>query len=184
MFVLLLASPSRVYTQSFKLTYSIHPTMHQFHTMCVHFCHKMRYLSNALWDLWDRSIGLLPHTYNCGLRMRRECRERFPRHRLRRKPLGADPSTHHGSCVTHVPWCMSGSLTRDGGENLPGIPGASTRNFTYLVRGPYRRILWESIGMYINIYKHNDDQGPFRCKTSQSLESTELSVEWSYRSEI
>ena len=23
-------------------------------------------------------MGLLPDTYNCGLRMRRECRERFP----------------------------------------------------------------------------------------------------------
>ena len=25
-------------------------------------------------------MGLLPDTQNCGLRMRRECRERFPRH--------------------------------------------------------------------------------------------------------
>ena len=44
--------------------------------------------------------------------MRRECRERFPRHRLQRKPLVNDPGMHHGTCVTHVPWCMSGSLTR------------------------------------------------------------------------
>ena len=42
---------------------------------------------------------------------------------------------HHGTCVTHVPWCMSGSLTRGGGENVPGISGAyATRNFTYLAR--------------------------------------------------
>ena len=27
------------------------------------------------------TMGLLPDTQNCGLRMRRECRERFPRHR-------------------------------------------------------------------------------------------------------
>ena len=52
--------------------------------------------------------------------MRWECRERFPRHRLQRKPLVSDPGMHHGTCVTHVPWCMSGSLTRDGGENVPG----------------------------------------------------------------
>ena len=26
-------------------------------------------------------IGLLPDTQNCGLRIRRECRERFPHHR-------------------------------------------------------------------------------------------------------
>ena len=45
-----------------------------------------------------------------GLRMRRECRERFPRYHLQRKPLVSDPGMH-------VPWCMSGSLTRGGGEN-------------------------------------------------------------------
>ena len=31
---------------------------------------------------------------------------------------------HHGTCVTHVPWCMSGSLACGDGENVPGIPGA------------------------------------------------------------
>ena len=81
--------------------------------------------------------GPLARYVNCGLRVRRECRERFPRHRFQRKPLVRDPGMHHGTCVSHVPWCMSGSLTRGGGENIPGIPGAcATRNFTYLVRGP------------------------------------------------
>ena len=65
--------------------------------------------------------------------MRRECRERFPFHRLHRKPLVSDPGMNHGTCVTHVPWCMSGSLSRSGGENVPGIPGTcATHNFTYL----------------------------------------------------
>ena len=50
--------------------------------------------------------------------MRRECRERFPRHRLRRKSLVTDPSVHHRTCVTHVPWCMSGSLTRVAGKRF------------------------------------------------------------------
>ena len=70
--------------------------------------------------------------------MRRECWERFPHHRLERKPLVRDPGMHHGTCVTHVSWCMLGSLIRghDGGENVPGIPGACTTcNFTYLTRG-------------------------------------------------
>ena len=48
----------------------------------------------------------------------------FPRRRFKRKPLVSDPSMHHGTCVTHVPWCMSGSLTCGDGENVPGIPGA------------------------------------------------------------
>ena len=54
----------------------------------------------------ERHMGLLPDTQNWGLRMRRECRERFPRHRGL-----AIPDMHHGTCVTHVPWCMPGSLT-------------------------------------------------------------------------
>ena len=84
-------------------------------------------------------MGLLPDAQNCGLRMRRECRERFPCHRLtKRNPLVRDPGIHHGTCVTHVPWCMSGSLTPGGGENVPDIPGAcATRNSTYLARDPW-----------------------------------------------
>ena len=51
-------------------------------------------------------MGLFPDTYTCGLFMCRECRERFPRLRGL-----SDPDMHHGTCVTHVPWCMPGSLT-------------------------------------------------------------------------
>ena len=89
-------------------------------------------------------MGLLPDTQNCGLRMCRECRERFPHHQHQRKPLVSDPGMHHGTCVTHVPWCMSGSLNPGGRENVPGIPGAcTTRNFMYLVRDPYNNtMLW------------------------------------------
>ena len=62
--------------------------------------------------------------------------------RLQRKSLVSDPGVHHGTCVTHVPWCMSGSLTHGGGENVPGIPGAcATYNFAYLVRGPWSVII-------------------------------------------
>ena len=74
--------------------------------------------------------------------MRLECWERFPRHWFQRKLLVSDPGMHHGTCVTHVPWCMSGSLTPGGGENVPGIPGAcAIRNFAYLARGPFNRFL-------------------------------------------
>ena len=59
--------------------------------------------------------------------------------KLQRKTLVSDPGMHHGTCVTHVPWCMSGSLTRGSGENVPGILGAcATRNFAYLARGPWK----------------------------------------------
>ena len=58
----------------------------------------------------------------------------------------SDPEMHHGTCVTHVPWCMPKSLTSGllwsrWRENVPGIPGASaTHSFTYLVRGPWAHI--------------------------------------------
>ena len=48
------------------------------------------------------AMGLLPDTQNCGLRMCRECRERFPRHRLRMKPQISDPGLHYGTCVKLV----------------------------------------------------------------------------------
>ena len=74
----------------------------------------------------------------CGSRMRQECRESFIRHRFQRKPLVSDPGMHHGTCVAHVPWCMSGSLTHGGGESVPGIPDTrATRNLTYLAGGPW-----------------------------------------------
>ena len=69
--------------------------------------------------------------------MRHECRDRFPTRKV------SDPDIHQGTCVMHVPWWMPGSLTSSFlwsrcGENVPGIPGAcATRNFTYLVRGPW-----------------------------------------------
>ena len=43
--------------------------------------------------------------------------------RLHRKPLVSDPGMHHGTCVSHVPWCMSGLLTRYGGKKtFPAFP--------------------------------------------------------------
>ena len=64
----------------------------------------------------------------------------FPTTDFQRKPLVSDPDMHYGMFVTHVSWCMSGSLTHDGGENVPGISSAcTTLNFTFLARGPCQR---------------------------------------------
>ena len=55
---------------------------------------------------WTRGVsihGLLTRYVKSRLRMHRDCRERFPRHRLQRKLLVSDPEMHHGTCVTHVP---------------------------------------------------------------------------------
>ena len=87
-------------------------------------------------------MGPLPDTKNCGLRMRRECRERFPRHRFQRKLLVSDPDMHHGTCVTHVPWCMSGSLNRGGGGKR-SRHSRRMRNSQFYVSGkrPMKQVL-------------------------------------------
>ena len=72
--------------------------------------------------LWRPGImGLLPDAQNCGLCMSWECRERFPHHQHQMNPSVSDTNMHHGTCVTHVPWCMSGSLTRGGGKTFPAF---------------------------------------------------------------
>ena len=127
--------------------------------------------------LWNFSfekrntMDLLPDTWNCGLCMRRECREHFTRHRLQRKPLVIDPGMHHGTCYTHVPWHMSGSPTRGGGENVPGIPvPCTTRNFKYLARGPflilYYNLCWKSV---FNFYDTLNSRFVITGTTSSNL---------------
>ena len=60
------------------------------------------FIKYAQWNLSVNGNGLLPDTYNCGLCMCRECRERFSLHRVQREPLVSDPGMHHGTCVMHV----------------------------------------------------------------------------------
>ena len=76
---------------------------------CVHCNRRNGVTCMSLWRLvsvkapgYPLIMGLLPDKHNCGLRMRRECRNPFPCHRRLAN-----------TCVTHVPWCMSGSLTSD-----------------------------------------------------------------------
>ena len=89
--------------------------------------------------VFNTSHGLIPDTWHYGLCMRRECRERIPRHSGLAIP----------TCITASAWRICRDVCRDrylavsfdvgGGENVPGIPGAcATRNFTYLARSSLR----------------------------------------------
>ena len=84
-------------------------------------------------------MSLIPDTQNCGLCMRRECRERFPRHRGLAIP----------TCITARAWRTCHDACRDrllavsfevgGVENVPGFPGAcATSNVACLVRDPWQ----------------------------------------------
>ena len=68
-------------------------------------------------------------------------------------PRVSDSDMHHGRCVTHVPWCMSGSLT----SGFLWIPyrwkrtgACATLNFTYLVWGPW----CGGISLIITLVRH------------------------------
>ena len=58
-------------------------------------------------------------------------------------PRISDPDMHDGMCVTHVPWCMTGSLTSGflwSRWRCTVAVHEQTRNFTYLARGPWHRL--------------------------------------------
>ena len=106
-------------------------TFHQIWTVSKELLVKLVPYKNSAWASYQiRSIAGCACAGNAG--------NVFPHRRLQRKPLVSDPAMHHDTCVTHVPWCMSRSLSPGGGENVPGIPGAcATRNVSYLARGPW-----------------------------------------------
>ena len=93
-------------------------------------------------DVLNCSMGLLPDTQNCGLRMRRECWERFPP-----PQWFSNPDMHHGTCVTHVPWCMPGLLTSGFlWSRCQGKRSRRMRNPRFCVSGK------RSIGLWTHLY--------------------------------
>ena len=127
---------------TFKLnTYTCTYLPFSFHILilCIDYSIEKQYLL----------MGLLHDT--C-MRMRREWQEHFPAADSKRNRLLAIPA-----CITARASCKCrdacrGRLTRDNGENVPGIPGAyATRSFTYLARGPWRSWYWS----LVNWQTHN-----------------------------
>ena len=55
-------------------------------------------------------LWALARYINCRVRMCRECRDRFPRHRFQRKPLVSDRGMHHGTCDACFPFQWTPSL--------------------------------------------------------------------------
>ena len=79
----------------------------------------------------------------------------FPRDRLHRKPLVSDPDMDQGTCVTHVPWCLSGSLTRGRGENVPDIPSACASATLRIWQETHWGVLrWELIVNYLSFFQN------------------------------
>ena len=60
-------------------------------------------------------------------------------------------SRHESRHVHIVPWCMSGSLARDGGQKFPGA--CATRSLAYLVKGLYCEPQITEILAYVQHYQ-------------------------------
>ena len=63
----------------------------------VNMASDMLFSRSILYVFYSRN-GPLTRYINCGLRIRRECRLCFPRHRFQRTLLVSDPSIYHGTC--------------------------------------------------------------------------------------
>ena len=83
-------------------------------------------------------MGLLPDTENCRLRMRRECRERFPLQPISKESASyrsrhASRHVRHARAVMHV----GIAYLRWRGKRSRHSRRMRTRNFAYLARGPW-----------------------------------------------
>ena len=86
-------------------------------------------------------MGLLPDTQNCRLRMRRECRERFPppptsKENASWRSRHASRHVRHARAVMRVG--IAYPLRR--GKRSRHSRRMRTRNFTYLARGPWHNV--------------------------------------------
>ena len=78
---------------------------------------------HAVWlHVWTRHCRCYIHAQNCRCACAGNAGNVFP------SPQVSDPHMHYGTCVTHVPWCMPGSLTngflwkRRRGKTFPAFP--------------------------------------------------------------
>ena len=69
-------------------------------------------------------------------------------------PQESDPDMHHGTCVTHVPWCMPGSLyssflwNRRRGKRFQHSPRMRNPYFYVSGKRPIARTLWRDMGVF------------------------------------
>ena len=118
-------------------------------TLCAHWIsHTLDTVSQSQWASYQiRKIAGCACAGNAG--------NVFPRRRFQRKPLVSDPGMHHGTCVTHVPWCMSGSPTRGDRENVPGIPGACAPTILRIWQEAHAQVYISYTYIYIYIARNS-----------------------------
>ena len=143
-----------------------HQFPNDFDVLCVIWLYQQFF-----WDFFGQ---------NCGLRMHRECRERFTRHQLQRKPRVIDPGMHHGTCISHVPWCMTVGITNPRWRGKRSRHSRGMRNPQFYVSAkrpivdPYPSVSFQW---------HCDNPGTAsNASEAYLLAVTHLSGGWSYGS--
>ena len=75
-------------------------------------------------------------------------------------PPFSDPDMHHGTCVTHVPWCMPGSLTSGwfhlksvAGKTFPAFPAHAQPAISHVWQEVYATDKWCRTGSYPKRYE-------------------------------
>ena len=59
---------------------------------------------------------------------------------------------HHGTCVTHVPWCMSGSIARGGGENVPAFPAHAQTSILRIWQEAHAKCFSQNDGVAVSTW--------------------------------
>ena len=96
-------------------------------------------------------------------------------------PQVSDPDMHHGTCDTHVPWCMSGSLTSGFLWNRRRGKTLRMRNMQFNVSGKRPMVaymygtvtcrikMWPKLGMFVR-------NGNVQCVSRGSLAHTHFFI--------
>ena len=110
----------------------------------VHFITDMALLYSLWRDYWPPALSLLrkkktaSQWASCQIRKIAGCAYTGNAGNVSTPPRFCDPDMHHGMCVTHVPWCIPGSLTN--GFPLKSVAGSPRnswrmRNLRFYVSG-------------------------------------------------
>ena len=77
----------------------------------------------------------------------------FPRRRIQRKPRVSDPGMQHGTCVKHVPWRMSGLLTRGGRDTFLAFPAHAHPQFWRIWQEAHCQVCWHRRRKFVDVIK-------------------------------
>ena len=73
----------------------------------------------------------------------------------------SDPDMHHGTCVTHVPWCMPGSLTsvflwsQWRGKTFPAFPAHAQPAISRIWQEAHGGLVLRNVGGFIFLHIEN-----------------------------